>query len=311
MGILLVLQMSFQSWRLAILNFLTLPSALVGGVLATLFAGGVISLGSLVGFLTVLGIAARNGIMMINHFQHLERHEGEPFGMQLVLRGASERLRPIVMTAATAGLAILPLVIYGDLPGHEIEFPMAVVILGGLVTSTLLSLFILPALYLRFGRGTASLEEVEAGDEALLHDREEADAMTDRNGHTPRIHLAVGRALALAVPVLLVGGVAAAEAQFEKALVYLERNVADDDVEVRFVATAERRRLCRAARDRPGRAHGDRFQVAQLQARHPPSRSRNRPSRATTEASRPISRRASIASKAPWLAARRCGRRQR
>ena len=81
-GILLALQLSFRSWRLATLSFLTLPSALVGGVLATLFAGGVISLGSLVGFLTVLGIAARNGIMMINHFQHLEHHEGEPFGMQ-------------------------------------------------------------------------------------------------------------------------------------------------------------------------------------------------------------------------------------
>ena len=154
--------MSFHSWRLAILNFLILPFAFVGGILATVLAGGVISLGSLVGFLTVLGIAARNGIMMVNHFQHLERYEGEPFGLQLVLRGAGERLRPIVMTAATAGLAILPLVIYGNLPGHEIEFPMAVVILGGLVTSTLLSLFILPALYLRFGRGTAALED-EAG----------------------------------------------------------------------------------------------------------------------------------------------------
>jgi CzcA family heavy metal efflux pump len=152
-GMFLLLQTSFQSWRLATLSFLTLPSALVGGVLAAYAAGGVISLGSLVGFLTVLGIAARNGIMMINHFQHLERHEGEPFGMQLVLRGASERLRPILMTTVAAGLAIVPLVVYGNLPGHEIEFPMAVVILGGLVTSTLLNLFVLPALYLRFGAG--------------------------------------------------------------------------------------------------------------------------------------------------------------
>jgi Cu/Ag efflux pump CusA len=109
----------------------------------------------------VLGIAARNGIMMINHFQHLERYEGEKFGLHLVFRGAGERLRPILMTAGTAGLAIVPLVIYGNLPGHEIEFPMAVVILGGLFTSTLLNLFILPALYLRFGEGT-----IEAGDSA-------------------------------------------------------------------------------------------------------------------------------------------------
>src|SRR5258705_10687416 len=91
---------------------------------------------------------------MINHFQHLERYEGEVFGMKLVVRGASERLRPILMTTGAAGLAILPLVIFGNLPGHEIEYPMAVVILGGLVTSTRLNLFILPALYLRFGPGT-------------------------------------------------------------------------------------------------------------------------------------------------------------
>jgi len=87
--------------------------------------------------------------------------------MQLVLRGARERLRPIVMTALTAGLAIVPLVIYGNLPGHEIEYPMAVVILGGLVTSTLLSLFILPALYLRFGRGTARMAEQRVTGPAL------------------------------------------------------------------------------------------------------------------------------------------------
>jgi CzcA family heavy metal efflux pump len=153
-GIFILLRQSFDSWRLAALSFLTLPSALVGGVLAAWLAGGVISLGSLIGFLTVLGIAARNGIIMINHFQHLERFEGETFGMELVLRGAGERLRPILMTTGAAGLAILPLVIFGDLPGHEIEYPMAVVILGGLVTSTLLNLFILPALYLRFGSGT-------------------------------------------------------------------------------------------------------------------------------------------------------------
>lgn len=153
--IFVLLQQTFGSWRLATLSFLTLPSALVGGVLAAWLAGGTVSLGSLIGFLTVLGIAARNGIIMINHFQHLERYEGAAFGMDLVLRGANERLRPILMTTGAAGLAILPLIIFGNLPGHEIEYPMAVVIMGGLVTSTLLNLFILPALYLRFGRGSA------------------------------------------------------------------------------------------------------------------------------------------------------------
>ena len=157
--ILMLLNLTFRSWRIAFLSFLTLPFALVGGVFAAFAAGGVVSLGSLVGFLTVLGIAARNGIMMICHFQHLEVHEGEPFGLAMVLRGARERLSPILMTAGAAGLAVLPLVIYGNLPGHEIEYPMAVVILGGLVTSTMLNLFVVPALYLRFGAGTAHAAE--------------------------------------------------------------------------------------------------------------------------------------------------------
>jgi len=153
LGIFLLLVTSFGVVRLALLSFLTLPSALVGGVLAAYVGGGVISLGSLIGFLTILGIAARNGIMMINHFQHLERYEGVPFGSALVLRGARERLAPILMTALATGLAIVPLVVAGDLPGHEIEHPMAVVIVGGLVTSTLLNLFVVPSLYLRFARG--------------------------------------------------------------------------------------------------------------------------------------------------------------
>jgi len=147
-----LLQTAFGSWRLALLAFFTLPSALVGGVLAAFATGGIISLGTLVGFFTVFGIAARNGIMLINHCQHLERQEGEPFGPGLVLRGARERLAPILMTALAAGLALIPLAISGDIPGHEIEHPMAIVILGGLVTSTILNLFIVPSLYLRFGK---------------------------------------------------------------------------------------------------------------------------------------------------------------
>jgi len=151
LGIFLVLLLSFGKWRLATFSFLTLPSALVGGVLAAYFGDGIISLGSLVGFLTVLGIAARNGIMLIDHFQHLERYEGETFGPALVLRGARERISPIMMTALTTALAIGPLVVAGNLPGHEIEHPLAIVVLGGLITSTLLNLFVVPSLYLRFG----------------------------------------------------------------------------------------------------------------------------------------------------------------
>ncbi|MGH3206165.1 MAG: efflux RND transporter permease subunit, partial [Trebonia sp.] len=146
--ILLLLQAAFRSWRLALMLLITLPIALVGGVLAAWGALGTITLGALVGFFTVLGIAARNGILMIAHFRHLEEEEGIPFGRDLVVRGASERLSPILMTALATALALVPLIIYGDQPGQEIEYPMAIVILGGLVTSTLLNLFVLPSLYL-------------------------------------------------------------------------------------------------------------------------------------------------------------------
>jgi CzcA family heavy metal efflux pump len=151
-GVFLLLQTSFGSLRLAVLSLATLPMALVGGVIAAYIGGGIISLGSLVGFFTVMGIAARNGILLINHFQHLERYEGETFGPALVLRGARERLSPILMTALATGLAVVPLVVAGEIPGHEIEHPLAMVILGGLFTSTLLNLLVVPSLYLRFGR---------------------------------------------------------------------------------------------------------------------------------------------------------------
>lgn len=144
--IFLLLRISVGSWLMALLSFLSLPAALVGGILAALiFSEGVISLGSMVGFLTILGVAARNGIMMINHYQHLEEEEGVPFGRDLVMRGSKERVSPILMTALTAGLALVPLVVAGNIPGHEIEHPMAIVILGGLFTSTLLNLYVLPA----------------------------------------------------------------------------------------------------------------------------------------------------------------------
>jgi len=154
-GIFLILHADFGSVRTAGLVFGTLPFALVGAVIAVLITGGVLSLGSLVGFVTVLGIAARNGIMMVSHFRHLEKEEGVPFGRELVMRGASERLAPIMMTALVTALALLPLVLSGDKPGHEIEHPMAIVILGGLVSSTLLNLFLVPALYLRYGRSAS------------------------------------------------------------------------------------------------------------------------------------------------------------
>ncbi|MDQ1531932.1 MAG: hypothetical protein QOE37_2037, partial [Microbacteriaceae bacterium] len=155
--ILLLLQASLGSWRPTLLVFLTLPFALVGGVIATWGTGGILSIGSLVGFFTVFGIAARNGILLINHAQHLEREEGERFGADMVIRAARERLAPILMTSLATGLALVPLVVLGNRPGHEIEYPLAVVILGGLLTSTLLNLFVTPCLFLRFGRSAAGV----------------------------------------------------------------------------------------------------------------------------------------------------------
>ncbi len=160
-GILLVLYVDFRSLRLTLVVAASLPFALVGAVAAAALGGGVLSLGSLVGFVTVLGIAARNGIMLVDHYRRLEHTEGLPFGRELVLRGTLERLVPIVMTASCAGLALIPLAVWGDRPGHEIEHPMAIVILGGLVTSTILNLLVTPAIYLAFGRGAASTSRDE------------------------------------------------------------------------------------------------------------------------------------------------------
>ena len=129
-GILLVLYSDFKSVRLTTLVFVSLPFALVGGVAATFLTGGILSLGSLVGFVTVLGIAARNGVMLVSHYRHLEEQEGESFSREMIIRGAEERLVPILMTASATALALLPIVVGGNRPGHEIEHPMAVVILG-------------------------------------------------------------------------------------------------------------------------------------------------------------------------------------
>lgn len=156
LGILLLLHSDFQNMRTVLLIFSTLPFALVGGVAGAFLSGGIISLGSLIGFVTVLGVAARNGIMLMDHYRHLQREEGVPFGPELIIKGAEERLAPILMTALTTGLALVPLLMTGNKPGQEIEYPMAFVILGGLVTSTLLNLLVLPPLFAKFGRAEST-----------------------------------------------------------------------------------------------------------------------------------------------------------
>jgi len=156
LGIFLILHSDFQSVRLAGIVFLSLPFALVGGVVMAFASGGVLSLGSLVGFVTVIGIAARNGIMLVSHYRHLEAEEGALTGRELFIRGAEERLSPILMTGLATALALLPIVLGGNKPGQEIEHPMAIIILGGLLTSTILNLVVMPVLYASFRTRTST-----------------------------------------------------------------------------------------------------------------------------------------------------------
>ncbi len=151
-GILILLSLVFGNFRNTLLILANLPFALVGGVLAALFAGGGMSVGSMVGFVTLFGITMRNSIMMISHFEHLVTYEGETWGVDAAIRGASERLNPILMTAIVTALGLLPMAWGSGQPGREIDGPMAIVILGGLVTSTALNLLVLPTLALRYGR---------------------------------------------------------------------------------------------------------------------------------------------------------------
>ena len=152
LGIFLLLQASFRSWQLAIAAIITLPAALSGAILADLLGnGGAVSLGLMMGCLAVAGIVLRNSILLVNHYQNLEEQHGESFGPELVMRGSRERLSPVLITALATGLAFLPFVLFGNIPGHEIVRPMSIVIIGGLITSTWFTLFAMPALYLRFG----------------------------------------------------------------------------------------------------------------------------------------------------------------
>jgi CzcA family heavy metal efflux pump len=151
-GIILLLSVVMRNPRNLLLVLANLPLALVGGVVAAWATGGNLSLGGLVGFVTLFGITIRNSIMLISHYEHLVEREGMIWGLDAALRGASERLAPILMTALVTGLGLLPLALGSGDPGREIEGPMAIVILGGLVTSTALNLLVLPALALRYGR---------------------------------------------------------------------------------------------------------------------------------------------------------------
>jgi len=151
-GIILLLSIVTRNWRNLLLILANLPFALVGGVLAVFLTGGLLSLGGMVGFVTLFGITLRNSILMIAHYEHLVETEGMPWELKTAIKGACDRLIPILMTSLVTGLGILPLALGRDDPGREIQGPMAIVILGGLLTSMALNLLVLPTLALRYGR---------------------------------------------------------------------------------------------------------------------------------------------------------------
>ena len=160
--IFLLLFMEFRSAKQALLVMVNLPLALVGGICAVVLTGGVLNIATLVGFITLFGIAARNGILLISHYNHLLA-EGEPL-REAVRRGSMERLNPVLMTALAAGLALIPLAISGGDPGNEIQSPMAIVVLGGLLTAVALNMVVVPALFLRYGADTRADRTPDAKD---------------------------------------------------------------------------------------------------------------------------------------------------
>jgi Cu/Ag efflux pump CusA len=165
-GIGLLLQVAFSSVRDALLVMVNLPLALVGGVLGVHLTGGIVTVGSLIGFITVLRIATRNGIMLVSHVRHLRDHEGIADLHESVERGAMERLAPILMTALATGHALVPHALGGEQPGNEIQTPMAVVVLCGLLSSTALNMLVLPMLYLRFRGRDVSVGSGQSGQES-------------------------------------------------------------------------------------------------------------------------------------------------
>jgi multidrug efflux pump subunit AcrB len=177
--LLLVLQASFGSWRLGAAFFLVLPLAVVGGVLAGLALAGATTTGTALGLVVVLGLAARNGILLVKRGQALER-TGQPFGPALVVQAARQRLAPTLVTAVATALAFLPFVVLGGGPGHELLHPMGIVVLGGLITSTAVSLLALPVLYLAFGGTRTDTELDVARFEAELVDVGANGELADR-----------------------------------------------------------------------------------------------------------------------------------
>ena len=154
-AIFFLLIKALGDWRSAAQVLVNIPLALIGAMIALLITGGVFSIATLVGFISLVGITSRNGIMMISHYLHLMREEGEDFNEEMIIRGSLERLVPVMMTALTAGLSLIPFILAADAPGKEILHPLAVVVLGGILTSTLLDQLVTPAVFFKFGKPSA------------------------------------------------------------------------------------------------------------------------------------------------------------
>jgi len=166
-GIFIVLFAHFRSFVVAIQVMVNIPLALIGAVAAIALTDRTFSVATLIAFITLCGIASRNGIMMISHYFHLMKEEGEKFSKEMVIRGSLERLVPVLMTAFSAILALSPLLLAKDQPGKEILHPVAIVIVGGLLSSTLLDIFVTPAIFYRFGKKSAErlINKEDAKDE--------------------------------------------------------------------------------------------------------------------------------------------------
>jgi CzcA family heavy metal efflux pump len=160
-GILVILAGAFHSWRDAAIVMLNLPLALIGGVAGVFISGGVLSVASVIGFITLFGIATRNGILVVSHIKHLQQQEGIAHFREAVLRGALERLSPILMTALATALALVPLALGSGKPGSELEAPMAIVIFFGLVSSTLLNIVVVPVAYYKFAATRSPVESMD------------------------------------------------------------------------------------------------------------------------------------------------------
>ena len=188
----LILHLHFRSLRLALLVLLTRPIAFIGAGAYVVLSGQVMSVATLVGFIALLGVATRNAILLVDHYLHLMREEGESFSIEMLVRAGQERIVPVLMTALTSGIGLAPLALAADQPGRELLYPVATVIIGGLVTNTLLDFLVMPGLFWRLGRQEAERLAGEAVREEDLKHLRTRLLREEPRGHSVEPALALG-----------------------------------------------------------------------------------------------------------------------